>query len=148
MNIVVHYVTQCGNDDIYVRSFILCLGTAFIRLVRVLFVLSLKVECVFLSSSYTAVNCLKSQDTAEPETFTCHPWFQARRLTANNKPREPVHRLTALLHLQQVLWALLWHFNYLLKVKIYWCATGIVIGLSCHGTGCGPGRKNVQSLKR
>lgn len=27
MNIVVYYVIQCGNDDIYVRSFIfLCLG--------------------------------------------------------------------------------------------------------------------------
>ncbi len=51
MNFIVYYVIQCGNDDIYVRFFILCLGKAFEKPVKVLFVLtrqlSSKVECVF-----------------------------------------------------------------------------------------------------
>lgn len=46
MNIVVYYVIQCGNDDIYDCSFILCLGKAFKQLVKVLLCyFSSKVEC-------------------------------------------------------------------------------------------------------
>lgn len=54
MNIVVYYVIQCGNDDVYVRSLILRLCTAFVRLIKVLSVLirqfSSKVECFFFFS--------------------------------------------------------------------------------------------------
>lgn len=51
MNIIVYCVIQCGDDEIYVRFFILCLGQAFEESVKVLFVLthqpSSKVESIF-----------------------------------------------------------------------------------------------------
>lgn len=52
MNIVVYYVIQCGNDDIYDCSFILRLGKAFKQLVKVLLCyFSSKAECFFKKNS-------------------------------------------------------------------------------------------------
>lgn len=95
MNIIVYYVIQCGNDDIYVRSFILCLGKAFEKPVKVLFALtsqlSSKVECIFFSS-WIAVNCLNSTRRCRPGNFYLSPWFQAKMLSANNIPRQKYNR--------------------------------------------------------
>lgn len=92
---------------------------------------------LFLDSS----KLLKFARRCRPRSCFLSPWFQAKRLSANNIPRQKYnqkHSVVLYTSWQQVCSCdgFLCHLNYLWKVKVWWCTTGIVIGLSCRGTGC------------
>lgn len=85
MNAVVYYVIQCGNNDIYDRSFILFLGKAFERPVKVFF-FSFFYFLINLAQRWNAFFSLLN--SSRRSSFYLSHRFQARRLSENNTPRQ------------------------------------------------------------
>lgn len=131
MNIVVYYVIQCGNDNmtIFMSALSFSVSAKHLRELSKCF-LYLLINCnlaqmwnaaffFFLDSSKS----LKFARRCRPWSFFLSPWLQAKRLSANNTPRQRYnqkHSVVLYTSWQQVCSCdgFLCHLNYLWKVKV------------------------------